>query len=133
MTVFDDPATVPAPPGGRYSHLARIELGGKTMLLLSGQVALDQDGNLVGGNDMTAQAAFVMDNITAILAAHGASLADVVNIRSYLTDISRLPEYGAVRAARFAASRPKPTSTTVEVARLFIPGALLEIEVLAVI
>jgi enamine deaminase RidA (YjgF/YER057c/UK114 family) len=132
MTVFDDPATVPAPPAGRYSHVARIELGDKTMLLLSGQVAVDGGGNLVGGNDMTAQAACVMDNITAILAAHGASLADVVNIRSYLTDMSRLPEYGTVRAARFAGDRPKPTSTTVEVSRLFIPGALLEIEVLAV-
>jgi enamine deaminase RidA (YjgF/YER057c/UK114 family) len=103
------------------------------MLLLSGQVALDGDGNLVGGNDMTAQADFIMDNITAILAAHGASLAEVVNIRTYLTDMGRLPEYGSVRAARFAGSRPKPTSTTVEVSRLFIPGALLEIEVLAII
>jgi len=132
MIIFDDPATVPAPPGGRYSHVARIELGARTMLLLSGQVALDGDGNLVGGADMTAQAGFVMDNITAILAAHGASLDDVVNIRSYLTDMSQLPQYGAVRAARFASGRPKPTSTTVEVSRLFIPGALLEIEVLAV-
>ena len=131
MIIFDDPATVPAPPGGRYSHVARIELGTRTMLLLSGQVALDGNGNLVG-TDMTAQAGFVMDNITAILAAHGAGLDDVVNIRSYLTDMSQLPEYGAVRAARFASGRAKPTSTTVEVSRLFIPGALLEIEVLAV-
>jgi 2-iminobutanoate/2-iminopropanoate deaminase len=132
MTIFDDPASVPAPPGRRYSHLARIDLGAKTMLILSGQVALDSDGHLVGDNDMTAQAAFIMDNITAILAAHGASLGDVVNIRSYLTDMNRLAEYGTVRAARFSGSTPKPTSTTVEVSRLFVPGALLEVEVLAV-
>lgn len=133
MITFDDPATVPGPPGGRYSHVARIELGARTMLVLSGQVALDADGKLVGGDDMTAQADFIMDSITAILDSHGAALADVINIRTYLTDMDRLPDYGKVRAARFPASRPRPTSTTVEVSRLFIPGALLEVEVLAII
>lgn len=66
----------------------------------------------------------------AILAAHGATLADVVNIRAYLTDMGQLPEYGKVRAARFTGT--PPTVTTVEVSRLFVPGALLEVEVLAI-
>jgi 2-iminobutanoate/2-iminopropanoate deaminase len=79
---------------------------------------------------MAAQAEYIMQNITAILAAHSATLADVVNIRAYLTDMSRLPEYGKVRTARF--SGIPPTVTTVEVSRLFIPGALLEVEVLAI-
>jgi len=131
MTVFDNPATVPAPPPGRYSHVARVELGGKTMLFLSGQVPVDADGKLVGENDMAAQSEFVMDTIAAILSAHGATFADVVNIRTYLTDIDRLGEYGAVRGPRFAGM--PPTSTTVEVSSLFVPGALLEVEVLAVI
>jgi enamine deaminase RidA (YjgF/YER057c/UK114 family) len=129
MVIFDNPATVPAPVG-QYSHVGRAELGDKTILQLSGQVAIDADGKIVGGNDMTAQAEYIMHNITAILAAHSATLADVVNIRTYLTDMSRLPEYGKVRAARFTETRP--TVTTVEVSRLFIPGALLEVEVLAV-
>jgi enamine deaminase RidA (YjgF/YER057c/UK114 family) len=77
-----------------------------------------------------APAEYIMDNITAILAAHSATLADVVNIRTYLTDMSRLPEYGKVRAACFTGT--PPTITTVEVSRLFIPGALLEVEVLAI-
>lgn len=93
MVIFDNPATVPTPAGG-YSHVARVELGDRTLLQLSGQVAIDADGKIVGGNDMTAQADFIMDNITAILAAHGASLADVVNIRTFLTDMGHLPEYG---------------------------------------
>ena len=128
MVIFDNPATVPA-PFGRYSHVARAEVGGKTILQVSGQVAIDGDGKIVGGNDMAAQAEYIMDNITAILAAHGATLADVVNIRAYLTDMSRLSEYGKVRAARFTGT--PPTVTTVEVSRLFVPGALLEVEVLA--
>ena len=128
MIIFDNPATVPA-PAGQYSHLARIELGGRTILQMSGQVAVDADRKIVG-DDMTTQAAFILDNITAILAAHGATLADVVNIRAYLTDMSQLAEYGRVRAARFAET--PPTITTVEVSRLWVPGALIEVEALAI-
>jgi 2-iminobutanoate/2-iminopropanoate deaminase len=129
MVIFDNPATVPAPAGG-YSHVARVELGERTLLQLSGEVAIDGDRKIVGGDDMTAQAEFIMDNITAILAAHGASLADVVNIRTFITDMSRLSEFGKVRAARFTGT--PPTITTVEVSRLWVPGALLEVEVLAI-
>jgi 2-iminobutanoate/2-iminopropanoate deaminase len=128
MITFDNPATVPS-PAGNYSHVARVELGEKTFLQLSGQVAADAAGQIVAGN-MTDQADFIMDNVTAILAAHGASLADVVNIRTYGTDMSQLPDYGKVRAARFTGV--PPTITTVEVSRLWMPGALLEVEVLAI-
>lgn len=131
MTVFDNPATVPAPPAGRYSHVARVEFGDKTMLILSGQVAIDADGRLVGENDMRAQSEFVMDTIEKILAAYGATFANVVNIRTFLTDIDRIGEYGDVRRPRFTGM--PPTSTTVEVSRLFVPGALLEVEVTAIV
>jgi enamine deaminase RidA (YjgF/YER057c/UK114 family) len=50
---------------------------------------------------MFVQADYIMDNITAILASQRATLADVANIRSYVTDMDRLPEFGRVRAARF--------------------------------
>ncbi|MCO5971485.1 MULTISPECIES: RidA family protein [Actinoallomurus] len=131
MTTFDNPATVPAPPAGRYSHVARIELGDRTMLVLSGQVAIDAEGRLVGENDMRAQSAFVLDTIEKILAAHGATLGDVVNIRTFLTDLDRIGEYAEVRGPRFGGA--PPTSTTVEVSRLFVPGALLEVEVTAIV
>lgn len=55
MIIFDNPATVPA-PAGRYSHVARAELGDKTILQLSGEAAIDADGKIVGGDDMAAQA-----------------------------------------------------------------------------
>ncbi len=130
MTVFDDPATVPA-PAGPYSHVARVELGDKVMLFLSGQIALDADGRLVGEGDMTAQSECVMETVAAILTAHGATLADVVNIRTYLADMDQRRAYGAVRTRYFTGT--PPTSTTVEVSRLFFPGALLEVEVTAVV
>jgi len=129
MVRFDNPATVPA-PAGQYSHVALAELGDQVILQLSGQAAIDAEGKVVGGNDMTAQADYIMDNITAILAAHGATLADVLNIRAYVTDMSRLSEYGKVRTARFTGT--PPTVTTVEVSRLFVPGALIEVEITAV-
>ncbi len=61
MVIFDNPATVPAPVG-LYSHVARTDLGGKAILQLSGQVAIDADGNIVGSHDMAAQAEYIMDN-----------------------------------------------------------------------
>jgi 2-iminobutanoate/2-iminopropanoate deaminase len=132
MTVFDSPAGVPAPPAGRYSHIADIDLGTRKLLVLSGQIALDQDGGLVGNGNMTAQADFVFDQIETILAARGAAFSDVVNIRTYLTDMGQIAEYGAARRKRFDPDA-MPTSTTVEVSRLFVDGALLEVEVTAVV
>lgn len=107
MVIFDNPATVPAPAGG-YSHVARVELGDRTLLQLSGQVAIDADRKIVGGNDMAAQADFIMDNITAILAAHGASLADVVNIRTSSPTWASFPS--TARYGRRASPGPRRPS-----------------------
>jgi 2-iminobutanoate/2-iminopropanoate deaminase len=131
VTIFDNPAGVPAPPPGRYSHIARVSLGDKTLLLLSGQIATDESGGLVGKGDMTAQASHIFAQIAVILAAHGATFADVINVRTYLTDMDRIAEYAAARRPRFDPDA-MPTSTTVEVSRLFVDGALLEVEVTAV-
>lgn len=130
-TVFDNPASVPAPPPGRYSHVARIDLGERTLLVLSGQVAVDEHGDLVGPDDMAEQTRCVLETIGKILSAHGAGFEHIVNIRSYLTDLSRIAEYGQAR--REFLSDPMPTSTTVGVSGLFIEGALLEVEVTAVV
>jgi 2-iminobutanoate/2-iminopropanoate deaminase len=111
--------------------MAEIELGGTKLLILAGQVALDHDGNLVGGDDMRAQTKQVFEAIGALLTAGGATFADVVNIRTYLADMSRLREYGEIRQTYLGAARP--TSTTVEVSRLFRPGALLEVDITAVV
>jgi 2-iminobutanoate/2-iminopropanoate deaminase len=131
MTILDNPAGVPAPPSGRFSHVAVVDLGDRKLLVLSGQVAVDASGTLVGDGDISAQTAFIMETIRVILAAHGATFGHIINIRTYLTDLSQVGEYAEARRACF--SGPMPTSTTVAVSGLFVPGALLEVEVTAVI
>jgi 2-iminobutanoate/2-iminopropanoate deaminase len=127
---FHNPSTAP-PPAAAYSNLAEIDLGAARLLVLAGQVALDHDGDLVGGDDMRAQTKQVFEAIGALLADRGATFADVVNIRTYLADMDRLREYGEVRHSYLGDARP--TSTTVEVSRLFRPGALLEVDITAVV
>lgn len=124
---LDNPATVVA-PAGPYSHLARLDLGAGALLVLSGQIAADETGAVLAPGDVTAQTGYVFDTIGGILSAHGATFADVLHVRTFLTDLADLRAYGAVRA-RYLPQRP--ASTTVEVSRLFKPGAVLEVEVLA--
>ncbi|WP_184948565.1 NAD(P)-binding domain-containing protein [Planomonospora venezuelensis] len=121
-----NPASVPA-TNGLYSHATRS--GG--LLFVSGQVALDAGGNVLGEGDMAAQSQHVMESLARILADQGCTFDDVTHIRTFLTDMSRLPEYGAVRR-RFITGEP-PASTTVEVSRLFRPGLLIEVEVTAAV
>jgi 2-iminobutanoate/2-iminopropanoate deaminase len=120
-----------AAPVGPYSHVARVDIGDGSLLFLSGQVAVDDDGELVGEGDMAAQAERVFEMIAGILAAHDASFSDVVHVRTFLTDMDQRSEYGAVRMKYFPG--PPPASTTVEVSRLFRPGLLIEIEVTAAV
>ncbi|WP_213450335.1 RidA family protein [Rhizomonospora bruguierae] len=127
---LDNPATVPAPVGP-FAHVARVDLGAGALLLLAGQIAVDDSGDLVAPGDMTAQAERVFDLISSILAAHGGTLADVLHIRTFLTDLADLPAYGAVRRRLFPTD--PPASTTVEVSALFRPGAVLEVEVTAAV
>lgn len=127
---LDSPANVPPPPAP-YAHIARLDLAGGALLMTAGQIALADDGTVVGPGDMTAQAERIFELIGAILAAHGATLADVLHIRTFLTDLGDLPAYGAVRRRLFPDN--PPTSTTVEVSRLFRPEAVLEVEVTAAV
>ncbi|MDV9177046.1 Rid family hydrolase [Streptomyces sp. W16] len=121
---LDSPASAPQPLSPYYSQVARVEhADGSALLYLSGQIA--------EGATLAEQSRGVFEAIAALLKAHGATLADVVNIRTYLTDITRLGEYGAVRR-EFLTGTP-PTSMTFEVSRLFRPEALVEVEVVAAV
>jgi 2-iminobutanoate/2-iminopropanoate deaminase len=127
----DNPESVPAPYGNRFSHVARLDIGGGALLMLSGQCGVDADGEVVGPGDVTAQAEQTFETIGGLLAAHGASFADVLHVRAFLTDIDDLPGYGAVRVKYFG-DQP-PASTAVEVSRLFLDGLVLEVEVTAAV
>jgi len=99
------------------------------VLYISGQIALDPDGKLVGAGDMRAQSQRVFENIEKLLAIAGFRLENVVKITAYLTDMSRFGEYNEVRG-RFLKDH-RPASTTVQVGALAFPGLLVEVEAIA--
>jgi len=99
------------------------------MLFVSGCVPVDQHGRLVGGDDVVAQARQVFANLGAVLAAAGAGFADVAKVTVYLTDIEDRPRINPVRQQTFGEQRP--ASTLVEVSRLAVAGARLEVDAIA--
>ncbi|GAA3237563.1 hypothetical protein GCM10020216_060880 [Nonomuraea helvata] len=116
-------STIPA-TNGFYSHAVRVG----DMLYVSGQAAFDEHGNIVGEGSMTAQAEHVFQVISRILADQGATFDDVAFLRTYLTDMDKRVEYGQVRR-KYITGTP-PASTTVEVSKLFMPGLLLEVDLI---
>jgi len=121
---LDNPADAPGPASPYYSQVARVEhADGSALLFVSGQIA--------EGATLAEQTRGIFEGLDALLRAHGATLSDVINIRTYLTDIDKLQEYGAVRR-EFLTGTP-PTSMTFEAARLFRPEAQIEIEVVAAV
>ncbi len=101
------------------------------LLFVSGVVAVDGEGRLVGGDDVVEQARQVFRNIGDVLAAAGASFADVVKVTVFLTDVDDRPLVNPVRQEVFGETRP--ASTLVEISRLAIPGAKIEVEAVALV
>ncbi|MEW2085583.1 RidA family protein [Streptomyces sp. NPDC005283] len=115
-------------PGTGYSH---VVWGTGRFVAISGQCAFDEDGKVVGEGDPAAQARQVFENLRRCLAAAGASFDDVVKLTYFVTDVAHLP---AVRAARDEVIDPGrlPASSAVQVAALFRPELLVEIEAFAI-
>ena len=101
------------------------------LLFVSGVVAVDGDGRLVGGDDVVAQTRQVFENIRAVLSAASCDFEDVVKVTVFLTDIDERPLINPVRQEVFGETRP--ASTLVEVPRLAVEGARVEIECVAVV
>lgn len=122
----DPPTLFDARPSG-MSHVVSAE---GRIVVVSGQVALDSEGRLVGEGDFEAQAVQVFENLAIALDAAGATFADVIRLGSYLTDISNL---GLLREVRLRyLSDPYPAATAVA-AELALPGLLIEVEAMAVV
>ncbi len=94
--------------------------------MVSGTTATDDEGRLVGEGDVYAQATFILAKIERALTLAGASMADVIRTRIYLTDISGWE--GAARAHGEVFGTVRPANTLVEVSRLIGEGYLIEIE-----
>ena len=101
------------------------------LLFVSGCVPVDGEGRLVGGDDVVAQARQVFANVGAVLTAAGAGFADVVKVTVFLLDVDDRAAVNEVRQEVFGETRP--ASTLVEVSRLAVPGARLEVEAVALI
>jgi enamine deaminase RidA (YjgF/YER057c/UK114 family) len=126
---FVNPETILAPRG--YTHVVTVE-GARTMVFVSGQVAVDKEGKIVGEGDLKAQIKKAAENLVAALAAVGARPADIVKMNTYIVNY-RQQDYAAMREARallFPDGDP-PASTLIGVHSLAVEGLLVEIEAIA--
>ena len=114
------------PPGASPNPALSPGIQVGETLYVSGHVAVDGSGNLVGAGDCEAQTRQVMANIQAVVKAAGGSMDNVVKITCFLTDVANYPAYSKVRAETFT-SVP-PASSTVIVAGLVRPELLVEVE-----
>ena len=113
-----------APPlKPHYSNSIRTESG--PLLFVSGQVALDADGELVGKGDLRAQATQVLENIKAIIQANGGAMTDIAQVTVYVRDIEAFNLISDIRESYFPTDGP--ASAIVEVSALAWPEFLIEI------
>jgi len=125
------PPQLPKPVG--YSHLAEITSG--KLIYISGQVALDASGTIVGLGDYRAQLQQVFANLKTALEAAGASFKNVVKLNYYIVDAVDRSDFFAYREVRdkHVDTMNPPAATVVVVRGLFLPEFLVEIEAVAVI
>jgi reactive intermediate/imine deaminase len=112
-------------PISHYTDAVRVG----DLLFVSGCVPTDADGNVVGGDDVAAQARKTFENIGVILERAGCTFADVAKVTVFLTDVDDRPKINPVRQEVFGDA--KPASTLIEVSRLAIPGIKIEVEAVA--
>jgi enamine deaminase RidA (YjgF/YER057c/UK114 family) len=125
-----NPEDIAAPIG--YSHV--VANRGGTTIHVAGQVALDEDGAIVGRDDFGAQVAQAFENLRRALAAAGATAADVVRTGMYAVDydVSKLAALRDVRKGFFG-DNPPAASTLIGVAALARPEFLFEVDAVAVV
>ncbi|MEU2336080.1 RidA family protein [Streptomyces sp. NPDC006654] len=130
---MSDPIRVTAPagvaPAAQYAHV--VSATGR-LVAVSGQLPLDEQGELVGEGDPEAQARQVFENLRRCLAAAGAGFDDVVKLTYFVTDMAHMPALRTARAAHIPDDR-LPASSAVQVAALVSPRFLMEVEALAVV
>lgn len=125
-----NPPSLPTPQG--YSQVVRVS--GGTTIYIAGQVAWDDDGNLVGAADFEAQTRQVFHNLSAALAAFDATFSDLIKIGIYVVDhdSSKLQSIRLVRDEFFGDITP-PASTLLGVEGLAVPDLKIEIDGIAVV
>jgi enamine deaminase RidA (YjgF/YER057c/UK114 family) len=125
---FINPEGMHRPTG--YTHVVEVTAG--RPVYISGQIALDADGDLVGPGDVAAQARQVFENLQAALRSVGAGFEQVVKVTVYLVDATRMPTVRQVRDQYVDPTRP-PASTAVEIRRLVRDDLLVEVDAVAIL
>ncbi len=120
------------PPANGYSHVVVTQPG--RMVFISGQVAMDKSGQIVGKSDLKAQVEQALRNLKAALAAAGTDFNHVVKINWYVKNFqaSQLPMIREARNRYINTTNP-PASTLAGVSELFVPEALVEVEAIAIL
>jgi enamine deaminase RidA (YjgF/YER057c/UK114 family) len=126
---FLNPSTLAKPPG--YSYV--VDTGPGRTIYIAGQLGLDMDNKLLGApGDFRSQCVGAFESLGKALAAVGAGFADLVKINNYLVDMSHIGIFREVRDSFLNTAAP-PASTTVAISQLARPGALFEVEGIAVL
>ena len=110
-----------------YSRAVRVG----DVIEVTGTVAVDQNGQPVGGTNAYEQTKFIIQKIEKVLQQAGASLSDVVRTRMFVTDISRWEEYGRAHGEAFGTI--KPCTSMIGVSALIEADYLIEIEATAIL
>ena len=113
-----------------FSHVAVLPAG-VTQILIGGQNAVDEQGNLVGGDDLVGQVDQVMANLKVALAAGGATMADLVSLSLAVVEGTDLRAGYAAAARHVSGNQPPPLVSAVIVPSLAVPGALIELSAVA--
>ena len=127
--IRSNPSELGTPPG--YSQIVEVRAG--RMIFISGQTALDRDGNLVGKSNFAVQATQVFQNLSVALQERGCDPSNLVKLTVFLTDMNHLGSYREARNRFFASVAPPaaPAVTLIEVSKLYGPDFLIEIEAIA--
>jgi 2-iminobutanoate/2-iminopropanoate deaminase len=122
--------SLPAPMrGGAYS--SGVEAPSGRTIYVSGQVALDAEGNVVGEGDVKLQTEAVLEHVKTVVEVAGGGMEDIVKVTVFITDMGLYDEIHEVRRRHF--EEPFPASSMVEVSALIDPRLLIEIEAVAVV
>ncbi len=126
---FVNPPLLEQPPG--YSQV--VEVRGGRLVFIAGQAGVDVAGNLVGGDNVEAQADQAFKNLSVALESVGCNAASLVKLTVFVRDMSKLADYRRARDRFFNTVAPPaaPAVTLVEISRLYSPELLIEIEAVA--
>ncbi len=117
---------------GKYVYAQAVKVG--NMVFISGQGAQDEKGNTVGRGDIQVQTRQVFENIKRLVEAAGGKMSDIVKMNFYTKDIRylRRGELFASAIREYFGDYPPP-STGVQIANLFFPDMMIEIEAIAIV